>query len=243
MYGDIEITKREVIASVIIICIMLLLGVLAFGGIQEWKMDVNEIYNKAIKIDSSELFRYSMDTDVGYAFVQGDWKTLDPVTYPEIGGEYLEVEKIKEEYTRHTRKVTTTVNGKATTRTEVYWTWDKVGEEEKTAKKVEFCGVEFDSSQFKLPSTDYIKTIKESYYIRYKYYGSKTEYSGTIFSDLRDGNIEGKGVSFYVDKDLEQAYEYATVDFTPFVFWFLWIILTGGVVYGFYYLDNEWLNK
>lgn len=26
------------------------------------------------------------------------------------------------------------------------------------------------------------------------------------------------------------------------LFWLIWIILITGVVYGFYYLDNDWLN-
>lgn len=25
------------------------------------------------------------------------------------------------------------------------------------------------------------------------------------------------------------------------LFWIVWITLTGGVIYGFYYLENEWL--
>ena len=26
------------------------------------------------------------------------------------------------------------------------------------------------------------------------------------------------------------------------LFWIVWILVTGGAVYGFYYLDNDWLN-
>jgi hypothetical protein len=35
-------------------------------------------------------------------------EAAEPVTYPEIGGEYLYVEKVEEHYTMHTRTVTTT---------------------------------------------------------------------------------------------------------------------------------------
>lgn len=31
-------------------------------------------------------------------------------------------------------------------------------------------------------------------------------------------------------------------DFTLWLFWIVWIILIGVCVYGFYYLDNEWLE-
>lgn len=52
-------------------------------------MDRNEVYNKAVKIDSQETFSYGMRTNVGNAFVYGTLEALDPVSYPEIDG-YLE---------------------------------------------------------------------------------------------------------------------------------------------------------
>lgn len=121
-----KITKREVIASISIIAIMLLIGVLISGKISDWMMDKNAEYNKAVKIESFDLFEYSMRTDVGNAFVYGDLLAVDTVTYPEIGGSYMYVEKVKERYTKHTRQVahTRTVNGKTQTyyTTETYWT-------------------------------------------------------------------------------------------------------------------------
>lgn len=41
------------------------------------------------------MFQYGKDTNVGNAFVYGDLKAVDTVTYPEIGGEYMYVEKSK----------------------------------------------------------------------------------------------------------------------------------------------------
>lgn len=237
-----EITKREVVASVTIIAIMLLVGVLLFGKISERKMDENEKYNKAVEINSTELFRYGMSTSIGNAFVYGDLVALDPVTYSEIGGEYLSVQKVKERYTMHTRTVTSTVNGNSTTRTETYWTWDVVGRESKDATRVEFCEIEFYSSQFILPTRDYIKTIKTSSHVRYKYYGSPTKTTGTIFADLRDGNIGEQRVSFYRNKTIEETIESVTSNFSLILFWIFWIAITGFVIYGFYYLENRWLE-
>ena len=101
-FGDFEITKREILASISIIAVMILIGILISGKISECQMDKNEKYNKAVKIESQEMFRYGMDTNVGNAFVYGDLKAVDTVTYPEIGGEYMYVEKVKERYTMHT---------------------------------------------------------------------------------------------------------------------------------------------
>lgn len=112
-FGDFEITKREILASISIIAVMILFGILISSKISEYQMDKNEIYNKAVKIESQEMFQYGMDTNVGNAFVYGDLKAVDTVTYPEISGEYMYVEKVKEKYTRHTRTVTyTTGSGK-----------------------------------------------------------------------------------------------------------------------------------
>ena len=49
-FGDFEITKREILASVSIIAVMFLIGVLISGKISEHQMDKNEVYNKAVKI-------------------------------------------------------------------------------------------------------------------------------------------------------------------------------------------------
>ena len=114
-FGDFEITKREILASISIIAVMILIGVLISGKISEHQMDENEVYNKAVKIESTDLFQYGMDTNIGNAFVYGDLEAVDTVTYPEIGGEYMYVKKVKERYTEHTKQVahTKTVNGKS----------------------------------------------------------------------------------------------------------------------------------
>ena len=246
-FGDFSITVREIIGSISIIAILLLFGVLISSSISESYIDKNEVYNKALKIDNNSLFEYGMRTNVGNAFVYGDLEAIDTVTYPEIGGEYMHVEKVKERYTQHTRVVTKTrtVNGKSQTYTEtqVYWTWDRVGHEELTCKEISFLGVTFNSDKIDLPGTSYIDTINESSHVRYKYYGTDTKYTGTIFTDLRDGTISD-GTHFYDQKDINQTVEYLEKSGTAWViaFWVIWIILTALCVYGFFYIDNKWLE-
>jgi arginyl-tRNA synthetase len=236
-----EIKKREVLASVSIVAIMLLIGVLIAGKISTYQMDKNEMYNKAVKIETKEMFQYGMDTNVGNAFVYGDLKAVDTVTYPEIGGEYMYVEKVKEQYTMHTRVVTHS-NGKTTyTTTEIYWTWDRVGSEDIKCKEVSFCGVNFASNKIDLPGTDYIDTIKESSHVRYKYYGVGTEYKGTLFTDLREKTIS-ENSKFYNSLTIEKTLAYLESGIALWAFWLLWIVLIGGVVFGFYCLDNKWLD-
>lgn len=243
-FGDFEITYREILASISIVAVMLLIGFVISGKISQIQDDKNAKYNKAVKIESTDLFQYGMNTNVGNAFVYGELKAVDTVTYPEIGGEYMYVEKVKERYTRHTRVVTyTTGSGKTRRthrRTETYWTWDRVGSEDIQCKEVSFCGIVFDSNKIKLPSADYIKTIKESGYVRYKYYGTKTKYTGTIFTKLKDKTISDS-TPFY-ELSIGETKDLFETNSGVVIFWIVWIIVMVLAVFGFYYIDNEWLE-
>lgn len=236
-----EITKREVILSIAIVAIMLILGFFISDNIAARQDEKNAEFQKAIQINDTELFKHGMNTNVGNAFVYGDLKAIDTVTYPDIEGDYMYIEKVKEEYTMHTRTVTTTVNGKTSVRVETYWTWDVVDRENKSCKKISFCGVEFNSNKIKLPGSEYIDTIKESSHIRYKYYGVDTEYKGTIYTSLKDKTISDKS-RFYNNANIEKALEISTSNVPIVWFWILWIILTIVIVCGFYYIDNRWLE-
>ena len=233
-FGNFEITFREILASISIIAVMLLIGFVISGKISQIQSDRNAKYNKAVKIESADLFRYGMDTNVGNAFVYGDLEAVDTVTYPEIGGEYMYVEKEEEHYNRHTRTYTTKIH------TEVYWSWDYAGSESKQCKEVSFCGIVFDSNKIELPSADYIKTIKESSHVRYKYYGTKTKYTGTVFTELKDKTISDS-TSFY-ELSIEETKDLLEKNSGVVIFWIIWIIVMVLAVFGFYYIDNEWLE-
>lgn len=240
-----EITKREVIVSVTIVAAMLALGLWLSGMITEARMDRDEIYNKAVKIEDGDIFEYGMRTNVGNAFVYGDLLAVDTVTYPEIGGEYMYVRKVKERYTMHTRTVTRTrtVNGRTQSypTTETYWTWDEVDRESKLCEEISFVGIVFPTRKIDIPAAYHIKTIKESSKIRYVYYGVGTKYTGTIFADLRDGTIPD-GTGFYNNMTIEETVRLKQSFNWNILFWIFWIVLTGGLIYGFYYLDNRWLE-
>ena len=240
-FGEFEITRREIIASISIITIMLLIGVLISSKISDWQINQNDKYNKAAKIQSTDLFQYGMETNVGNAFVYGELKAVDTVTYPEIGGKYIYVKKVKEKYTRHTRRVAHKSGKRTYYTTETYWTWDYVGKESKKAKKINFCGIDFKSNKIVLPDDEYIDTVKESSRIRYKYYGVGTKYKGTIFTALKDKTISDKSV-FYNNRDISETVKHLESDMPLILFRIGWILLTGLVVFGFYYLDNNWLE-
>ena len=247
--GDIEVTSREIIVSIAIIAAFLIGGFLISGRIQDSIDDTNMKYNTAVKIDcsdSNELFVYGMRTNIGNTFIYGELIAVDPVSYPDIDGEYMEVKKTKEKYTRHTRQVahTRTVNGRTQTyyTTEVYYSWDYVGSESKKCEKVRFCDIEFSSDRIDLPPLEHIDTQTFGN-IRYIYEGSKTEYLGTLFSDLREDTIS-EGSDFLANMTIDEAVEYykqASV-VKQVLFWLIWTIICGACVYGFYSLENRWLE-
>lgn len=247
--GDIEVTSREIIVSIAIVAAFLIGGFLISGRIQDGIDDANARYNTAVKIDcldSNELFVYGMRTNIGNAFVYGKLEAVDTVSYPEVDGKYMEIKKTIEKYTMHTRQVahTRTVNGRTQTyyTPQVYYSWDYAGSESRKCAKVRFCDVEFSSDRINLPPLEHID-IQTFGNIRYIYEGSKTEYIGTLFSDLREDTIS-EGSDFLADMTIDEAVEhYKQIGVVKQVlFWFIWTVICGACVYGFYSLENRWLE-
>ena len=240
-----RITKREIIASFAIISVMLILGVFISESIQQNLLDKYQVYDTAVKIESEELFRYGMETNTGYAFVYGDIKTIDPVSYPELEGEYSYIKKEEQEYRKHSRKVEETYvdeDGNTKTREvkEDYWTWDTMKIESKTATRISFLNVEFDYSKISFSSSKEIATIKTGYHKRNVYYGKKAQCEGTIFTKLKNNTISE--TSFYENKTIADTIESLESGYQLVIFWIIWILLTAGLVAGFYYLENRWLD-
>lgn len=240
-----EITKREVIASVVIIGVMLSIGFTISESIQQSLLEQYQVYDTAVQIDSEEIFRYGMETDIGHAFVYGDLKTVDHVTFSEIEGQYSYIKKEEQEYTRHSREVEEEYEdseGNTHTRTvkEYYWTWDTTRTETKTSTKISFLNVEFEYSKIPFPSSNYITTLNTGYHKRNVYYGTGTQFKGTIFSTLK-GNTINESL-FFEDKTISETIEDLETGYQITIFWIFWILLTAGLVVVFYYLKNRWLH-
>ena len=114
---------------------------------------------------------------------------------------------------------------------------------QKSVKRLIFCNTKFSIKKIEHPSTSYIKTIKESSHVRFKYYGTGTKFNGTIFAELKDKTIPDN-TRFFVNTNIEETMDVLVSDgtFWQILFWIFWIVLTGAAVFGFYYLDNEWLE-
>lgn len=251
-FGQFEITVREILASISIIAVMVMVGMLISGEIEERQVDANEKYNKALRIDSEDLFQYGMETNVGNAFVYGDLEAVDTVSYPEISGEYMYVEKVKERYERHEKTVTVEdKNGNKHKETKVEYRWEINEIDRKYCNEIMFLGITFPCDKIAIPSSSYIETIKgekewswksgEKVKVRYKYYGTEVKHSGTIFAVLKDGTISGN-TPFYKNKNIDETLDYLKSGGGAILFWVFWAMLICGCVVGFCYLDNKWLE-
>lgn len=239
---DFEITKREIITGVGILAIMLIIGTIISSEIHNSVLDKNREYTQALQIDSEELFRYGMQTDVGNAYVYGELNAVDTVSMPEIDGEWLWIKKVTEEYTRHERKVRHENDGRVWYETEVYYTWDCIDREEKHCKKITFLNVEFDSGKIEDPSDVYLDTQYKGWHnIRYVYYAIPASAVGTIYTKLENDTITDN-THFYQDKTIEESYESDICSYAVLLFWIGWIVLSVIIVFGFMYLDNQWLE-
>lgn len=247
-----EITKREVIASIAIIAVSLTIGSVLHGKITDYQNDMDAEYQKAVHITDPELFRYGMETNVGNAFVYGELQAVDPVTFGEAGGEYLYIKRAEEWYERHEKEVEVEDDdGNKHKEVEVYYEWDTKEVEERHAEAVRFCGVDFPYGKIRLPGARYIDTIhgdreysmQSGEYVetRSTYYGVEPGHTGTLYTRLSDGTITD-GSRFFDGYTIDQALEECTSGGGGVAFWIAWIMLTGFVVYGFCYLDNRWLE-
>lgn len=243
---DMEITKREVIGSVVIVAFMLIIGFAISENMRQSLLEDYQIYDTATKIDDKELFEYGMETNVGHSFVYGELKTLDPVSYPEVSGEYSYIKKEKQEYRNHPKKVEKEYrDSKGKKRKKVvvedHWTWDTIKTESKNATQISFLDIEFAYEKIPFPSSHQIDIVNTGYHKRNVYYGTGTAFQGTIFTSLKENTINN--TKFYENKTIMQTIQSLETGIELVIFWIIYIFIIAGVVFVFYYFENKWLNK
>ncbi len=247
-----EITKREIIASIAIIAVSMTIGSVLYGKITDLQNDMNAEYRKAVHITDPELFRYGMETNVGDAFVYGELQAVDTVAFEGVDGGYLYIKRVEEWYERHEREIEVEDDdGDKHKEVKVHYEWDTKDVETRHAEAIRFCEVDFPYGKIRLPSARYIDTIygdkeysiRSREYVRTRavYYGVEPGHAGTLYARLSDGTIPD-GSSFFDGYTIDQALRACTSDTGGVAFWVGWIALTGLSVYEFCYLDNRWLE-
>ena len=242
--GDAEITLRELLLSFVILAIMVCSGFVISNKINEAHNNKVYDYQTALQIEDSDTLSYAVKTNIGKILAYGDIKAVDPVTFDELGNDtlYSHASKVEEHYTMHTRTVThTDSNGHTYTTTEIYYTWDRYEEWNVCCSKVEFIGNTFNYNKIPFGYEEYITTDNFAPNKRYVYYGAPIESEGTLFAKVADNDLIE--TNFHEGKNIDETLENINKNIWGILFWIVWIILICGIEYGFFYLDNDWLNN
>jgi hypothetical protein len=244
MFRDVEITLREILVSVVIALLMISLGFFFAGSIHDKVSSDNEKYFKALKVDNNpDLFDYAIRTQVGDMLSFGKFKANEPVSDNLIKGKYFYIDKVEEHYTMHTRVVTYKCGKSTCTRTEIYWTWDRVGEDWKNTKTFTYLGRKFNFDKVRFGNDQYYDTIKTSSQVRFKIYVIPQEFNGSLYSNANDKTI--KENELYANQKIKEVVndkEHSADNWVIF-FWIMWSVLIAAVVVIFVALDNKYLNN
>lgn len=267
-----RITKREILFSIIIIFLMASIGMLIHSVIQEGITKDSEKIFMAAKIEEPDMFNYSLQTSIGNALVYGTITATEPVSVPEIKGEYFSITRVTERYTKHIETETyTDSSGKTKTREVVKYSWDYYDSDEYYSESFYFMGNKFNNRIDGLPEnkiynleevvSDEWKNYVHGNYIykdgrfmnnvgdeREYYIVTSMEMDGTLEVNLVDGDIKsfygGDSLKFYYNRSIEEVVEDTKNRgfISTVVFVSIWSILTLAAVIGFYYIDNRWLE-
>lgn len=239
-----EIKPREMAFSVAIVFVMVALGFLLGSKISDHIAETNEEFTTATQITDDQQFQYALDTDFGNVIAYGKLVAEQPVSADDLDGEYAILTKITERYTMHTREVTyTDSKGHTHTRTEIYWTWDRVKREEDNTETFSFMGVSFPTDKFSVSAHRQGSMIYDNSELRHYYEVVDANMVGSIHTQIKDHMIADNN-RFYTDAEPQAIVNLAIRqgNIAIILFGVLWIALTGGAVYGFCALENRWLD-
>lgn len=248
-FGEWEITVRELIAAPTILGIMLVLGFVIGGKIDNAVQAKNLMYHSAPHVETVEAFKDRLETDNRHIFSSGHMAAVWPVNfanmytndYPE--GDYLYVSVHREEYRRHEEHWT---DDDGNHHVRVYYSWDADGSKERWAPAVVFNDCPFPTAKFdfKVPRK-YLGCRGGGLLVgshRYKYYCLLKDYDGIVFTKIENKDIFN--AEFYTEfgMDIDALEEDLTTSHAVQLFWSLWIVLTIALIIIFFYADNYWLE-
>lgn len=238
--------KKNFTLNIIIILIMLIAGFFIDSKIKENNNQINELYNLATKIKNKDQFQYGLKISIGNSLVYGEIKAANPVSMPEIKGEYFYIEKITEEYCMHTQIETYgDAQGNIYTTTRIYYTWDYKNTEFLISDEFILMDNKFNNPIYGLPieRLDLSKYAKnksnvDSNYIYSNNKNFRTYYNivplsfiGTLEIKLYNQKLQnffnGNELKFYNNKNINETIEYIKNynNIWRIVFGIIWVTL------------------
>lgn len=264
------VTKREILVSVIMACLLLCLGLFVDSKIVERQTLSKEKYNKALKIDNNNnMFKYAIETNVGNIINYGEFKVDKGVNSEWLKNDYIYINKIAEEYTRHYRTVCSGSGKTRSCHTETYYTWDKINSQVSNVPTLKYSGLDFNFNEFKNYPTYRLELNKDTVIYnkvdkiknnciyetirtfdsdvgdkRYLYKVVNKNFSGTVFGTAKDNKFtDGDKLTINI-QNVKEFVEEKNSNFNigRITFWIIYIMLSGcGIAY-YIYLDNDYLE-
>ena len=265
----VEVTKREILVSVIIVCLLLCLGLTIDSKIVDIQISSKEKYSKALKInENDEMFRYAIETSVGNIINYGQFSVDMGITDKWLKKDYMSIEKITEEYSRHYR---TECSGSGKSRrchTVTYYTWDEIDSQTTNVTKIQYSGLEFNFSDFsnfpkyklKLDTDsvaeDKINKVKDNYIYdeirffhsvgdkRYSYMIVDKTFKGTVFGIAKNKKLKDGASLKITTQGITEFVDNKNNNFNiaRFIFWLFYITICVGIVAYYVYLENDYLE-
>src|SRR6185312_805157 len=244
---DIEITKREILISIVIVLLMLSVGFFISVNIHNNVSVGNEKYFKALKIDNNpDMFNHAINTEVGDIVSYGTFKANSAVSDSLIKGKYFSIIKIDEHYVMKTRIVTyTDANGNMQTRTETYWEWEEVKRSQYNTDSFSYLGKEFEYEKVKFKNHKYNKTVSKGLLsnVRWEFRTIPVEFNASLYS-----MAEGKTITkneLYSGQSIEELIHQKEkgADNAVVLFWIALMFVIVLVVGIFVAMDNKYINK
>lgn len=264
------ITKREILVCIPIACILLCFGMFIDSKIVESNLLSNEEYTKALKINNNnDMFKYAIDTNVGKVINYGEFKVKDGVKDAWLKNDYMYIDKITEEYTRHSRTVCEEDSeGNESCHTEYYYEWDEVDSNINNVEKITFSSVEFLFTDFKKYPKYELELTKDNvldslvnkiddnciyedsgwnHHIgdkRYYYEVINKSFYGTVYGEAKDNKFQDKEGLFIHDSSIDEFIksEDRWNIAARIIYWIIYLIMIGLAIYGYLYIDNDYLE-
>lgn len=210
-------------------------------AINEYEMHMSEKYAKAIPIEDKIAFDYAILTSPGYGLLACTIKAVNPVSIPELEGEYTQIEIVTEHYVQKTRVniVTKVVNGQTVTEhvPEIYWTWETVSQDSIASDSVSIYDHQFETSLIDIPNAEYADLVYDNNYVRRSFYTVPSEINGVLFSNFINGSI-GENTFFRGSESMEDVREQQLKKTGSRAFYVLWVLINIGAL-ATYFINKD----
>lgn len=238
------LTGREILISLLFLGIWVFFGGMIHRSIVNHTNNNNKMYRQAVSIDNNApVFGHALDTNAGRMYAYGTMEAVNPISIDDLKSKHMRIVRRRQHYTMHTYTTHHKVGKSTVTRVHHYWSWDTVKTDRFQVADIKFLDRTFNFNDFDVHGPTTEKTVGRGHHKRDVYELWSTNYTGTIFAKT-NGKNSLEPCILWSGKTIEECRK---IDISSgngwlFLFWLGWLLLGGACIYGFYYIDNDWLE-